>query len=537
MFKGYATKPEDLQTTQISFFRLVDKIWGNSESPSDPLRRFCALMRAMQAQSFLLETLVPNDELRYELDSARRRCGGGRVELHPRRLTFFASLPESRRWKPVDMPPEHLLGYAVIVNLTLPDKSMRSYVLEAVVREPALIRCDNGSFAVAPLRNYYVHCIRPMTTTIGPEADPRDLPITGTFFSQQNNLTSTCAHAAARAAINSAPFVNNEKLTNQQINEILGVNLHGADSEIGYYKPLDRKSVSKGLTTDQLANVVDALGANTVLADFKLHTHVEYDEYVYPQMESGFPVILGLEGYDTAAHHPIEHTVTVIGHTLNGDRWWPEARSGYGMLPHLKYIPAVEWTDHFVISDEGYGMYLTMQCDVVRNLLVPTKNTALHVVFAMGLAPKGIGLAALAAETLARAAVQWLLEPQWQPNSSYWLTRLRSQKFVCRTLFQSRENLSQHLSAQMPEKSRRTYERRLARLPERFWLTEITVPHLYTVNEWKIGDVVVSADPDGTREDRVEMIWLPGTARFGKEKILTDWPLVEPIPLTRRPTA
>ena len=57
-----------------------------------------------------------------------------------------------------------------------------------------------------------------------------------------------------------------------------------------------------------------------------------------------------------------------------------------------------------------------------------------------------------------------------------------------------------------------------AALPERFWLTELTIPHLLYGRRRKLGDFVTSAGPQdpGARFDSIRFAWLPGLMWFDR---------------------
>src|SRR4051812_41741626 len=119
-FNAYASVDSPLIAADCSFYRFGDELLGKSTLPDNPLRRFLALMRAMNAASYLLEPLEINEELEYERESASLRCNG-KVDLTAERLTFFASKPKDKyAYKdPHQLPDAHIIGYAILVTLQL----------------------------------------------------------------------------------------------------------------------------------------------------------------------------------------------------------------------------------------------------------------------------------------------------------------------------------------------------------------------------------------------------------------------------------
>lgn len=179
---------------------------------------------------------------------------------------------------------------------------------------------------IEPITNYYIHNVRKFETVIGTSDRSRTIPIIGSFFSQQNNLTSGCAHAALRMAINSSLLFQNSKITNKQINDILDIDFSSPDKT--------------ELSAAQIQTVVEAIGGEVISADFQRDTSIEYDNHIYPIVESGYPVILGVEGWDAQNAERFGHALAVLGHTMNSDRWGPEARHGYRYFPVMDYLIA-----------------------------------------------------------------------------------------------------------------------------------------------------------------------------------------------------
>jgi hypothetical protein len=75
-------------------------------------------------------------------------------------------------------------------------------------------------------------------------------------------------------------------------------------------------------------------------------------------------------------------------------------------------------------------------------------------------------------------------------------------------------------------------------LPGRFWLTEITVPNLYTGNKRKLGDIITSVAPTQQQYQTNEMVlfcWLPGMvwSGAGLTQPPQNWSLFGHVPLLR----
>jgi len=518
-------QPLQLCTPRFSFFELIDSIWSGSNN--QPMHRFCTLMRKMNARSFVQEDLELNNELLDEKYMASVHCGS-EVELSAIRLTFFASCPDSAEWvNENDLPDDHLLGYAIIVTIKVPSKDRTpTFMLEAIVRPPSVVVLPpNDIIFIQPITNYYLHNSCVSETILGTEQSHRALKLPGSFFSQQNEMTSVCAHAALRTAINSSPCLNAAKLTNRQINDSLGITSYNAT----------------GLSADQIKRVISDLGFTFHSANFCENTSIEYDHFMYPSLESGFPTILGMETWDAKSHRLSGHVVTVLGHTINSDRWEPEARRGYGNYPIKPYIPTAEWCCHYIISDDNYGMYSTLPADAIRNFIVPTKNPNQHACMAISIVPDTVTLYGYQAEQSAIIIAHKLINSVGLGVPNTWLDRLKSAccpeklNFVCRTSLRKGKDYWAHIAEEIPTFTQKQVKYFNA-LPKDIWVSEVSLPNIFTGNKHKLGDIVINANasPQEHLEGKsLALAWFPGFIQLGNNINLDTWPITSHIPLFR----
>lgn len=482
-------------------------------------------MRKMGVASLVREELDKFQELEDEKSAATIRCAGN-VTATATRLSFFQEYPAGGDWHKLN--EAGLLGYAVIVTLTLPDEPPRTFVLEAVIRVP-MIRLPSGDNLI--LSNHYVHCARDFETTVGTAGDRCNYKLPGTFFCQQNALTHVCAHAALRTAINSSPLYTGKKLENSMINKVVGID-HSKDHRVGKYKT-DVGKTDQGLSPQQIQTAVKSLGFGAHVWDFEGSPVVDYAEYLYPLIESGCPVILGVR------RPRVAHVLAVLGHTVNSDRWTPDARAGYGGLPNSRFISASAWADHFIIADDNFGMYVTLPTDSVRNFTVPKYNHELHAAVAIGIVPAGVSLPGFFADQLACLVATRLIEGTI-PAANRWFQLLKDhlgkpgEHLVSRSILQHRDAYVGALMAAEDGKGAKlgVQEEGILRkeLPDRFWVTEITLPNLLTGNKRKLGDIVARADAtekDLQTRDAQVFAWLPGAAWTGAK--LSNPPLAWPI--------
>ena len=533
------------------FFDLIDRLWKGPNS--QPIHRVCTLMRKMQVTCFVSEDLELNDELLAEKADAVARCDGELRHFDARRLTFFRQQPNPASWR--DLDKLSCLGCVIIVTMVLPDNQERSYLLESVVRSPCVFVPTHDSKSRAEtITNYYVHCTRQFPTTIGTRRDNLVLTMEGSFFSQQNCLTHVCAHAALRMAINSCPAYNGPKLTNRRINDMLDIKHKCAKDRIGRYQQTD-ECAHCGLDKGQIAEVARELGFSVLPADFSRQPQIDYADYAYPFVESHCPVILGIERplfdrpIEPRARRPVmQHVVTILGHTINSDRWNTEARWGYGAVPDEEYSPSSEWCDHFVISDDNYGMYLALPTEMIKNFLVPRFNANLHAVMALALVPSGVEIAGYFAERASQAVAQDLLQRGAPQGDHRWFSCLKHHRFVCRTLLQTpKEYLAWARTSHDSDGHDLTHSAiyldvlsALLHGRSHVWVTEITLPNIYVGNKHKLGDIITAADVKVTKSEdlyaAVILAWLPAAfyIRPAIDVQPYEWPLTAHVPLIRR---
>jgi len=480
-------------------------------------------MRKMRARSYVHEKLILNQELLDEQEMLQIHLRSKGVYISAERLTFFASLPESLEWgNREQLPDSHILGYAVIVTVKEGTQHKVTFMLESVVRPPSVVFFSRDEeIFIEPITNYYLHNSKTFETILGIQECFRPFAFPGSFFAQQNGLTSVCAHAALRTAVNSSNMLNMPKLTNKYINDSLHLN---------DYNP------HVGLSQKQIELVVGSLGLHFHSANFLENTAVEYDHFLYPSLESGFPTIVGLEWWDAVSKSPKGHVVTVLGHTMNSDRWEPEARRGYGNYPIIPYIPTAEWCCHYIISDDNYGMYSTLPTDAVRNFIIPAKNPNQHVSMAISLVPNDVTLPGYHVEQLSMLKAIWLINNVNLARPRKWHDRMRKENLVCRTLLVEKDNYLKHIRA-YNDKITAEQNKHIESLPKYVWVSEVSLPDIFTGNKHKLGDVVMRADATREEYERDEILafaWFPGFVQLGhKLNWKEDWAIETHIPLFR----
>jgi len=169
--------------------------------------------------------------------------------------------------------------------------------------------------------------------------------------------------------------------------------------------------------------------------------------------------------------------------------------------------------------------------------------------------PKAVRVNGYDAESLGARVIEWLLStPTGVAPACRWLDFLRGnmrrggrhvhRTVVCRTLLTDRNRYCGEMATVEDSEGARLTPAEILKLrsilPARFWVTEMSLPDLYTANKHKIGDVIIDAAASKERHksrggDSLAFAWLPGLARCGPglANIIPSWSLKGHIPLLR----
>jgi hypothetical protein len=266
----------------------------------------------------------------------------------------------------------------------------------------------------------------------------------------------------------------------------------------------------EGLYTHEIEEVLKKYGYSVILRDFSLDPSYDYKDFVYRYIESKCPVFLIFSTRGGL------HVVPVLGHTLNTDMWKPEAESFYlqAVGSRLNYKSTSSWVDHFIIHDDNFGMYFCLPLDSLKQGKQPISG--LEVQYALAVIPNGVKTASWEAEKASSIITQSYLKILIDSGVRLdeWSYRIATSQrpVVNRTMLLCRDDYSKSLDMndfQGNRFSQSEKETLLSDLPHYFWLTEISLPDLYTANKSKVIDVFYRADCDPfTREEEMDNRWL-----------------------------
>lgn len=519
----------DCRGSYSFFFDLIAPLFEGQSNPH-PLHRLCSLMRKMGVTYLVQETLQSNPAISIEEMALARRLKK-KINCRATRITFFRSQSEVIPMEISQVGRDYCLAYVTIVQAYASDKLISVYIFESVVHTPSRWR-QGGS--TEPLPNYYISMARKFDFVIGAFGASIALSVDGSFFCQQNTITNVCAHSALRMAINNSKDYENDKLlTAEDINTLLEY-----DHIKKYFAKRNHTDGYKGLEGAEIGQVARHFGYRTHGGEFKKTEDIDYQDVIYPIIESGRPLILGITCPKEA------HVVTVLGHTRNSDRWMPEAIRSYGASPQKPYISTASWVDHFIINDDNYGIFVTLHSEGIGSHKASQANL-LSANLVIGIMPKevvaeGSLVEHRMAHIFPRIVKTITAATSLSPEAKRWIDRL-GEELVCRTLLQTPDNYCRYWAEAKDQRGKQITDSALSEmkliLPPRFWVTELTLPQLYAGNKRKLGDVINTCEklsPDDLAESILGII-LPGVGLFKKDGKLHDqvWEISGHLPLIR----
>lgn len=477
------------------FFDLVAVYWKSKASFPAPLHRICTLARLQGAQYVLVRPVRREDVDREVTALDAAFGGGGEAEIFS--LSFFCGTTHPSNIAAVQ--DDALIADIILINFRIRgvEEFTHSYVYEAVSPSPP-------------------HESAPLKSRVGQNASVlneglfrrtiagREFLVRGVYYAQQNGVTNVCAHACLRMAVTSA-LGNGSPLSNEEINVSLNLT-----------QPAD------GLTTIQVVSVIDQhkpLTATVIecVSKFESQERSEYCDGsdveidLFTNLDAGNPEDrLPLDPYGTICSiiesgclalvvfstSREQHVVTVFGLTFNSDEWHPEAVQIYAGPPSAAYIPSSLWADHLLIHDDNLGPYYALNkrsfsehadLQVSQIICVSNKRFEVNPDWAMR------GAAVVLAGWLKSLA---------RIGHGKWCEYILGgdHKYVLRPILISRNEYVDHLRlSRGHDKTAITPSEvsDLTSLPDQFWMVEFSLPQLYTGNQSKLGELLLSTERTG----------------------------------------
>lgn len=475
----------------FSFFQaVVEPHFRAKKANRYPFHRICTLARRQKANHLVLECALSRPDVGIEIDSLDRACGGGGSA----EATLFSFLKIERGAKRLTKRAgAKLLGQAVLINYRAPgsDEFTHSYVFEAILTPPDTASVAQGygfpSTVVLPEGQFVCNVLS------------RTFMIRAVAYCQQNMTVHVCAHSCLRMALRS-PGQDALQVSARSINELLRV-----------------QGPIASLKTSQIAEVINASGMTAALL-----TKMKPDDYLSELaalIDSGHMALLGFTTKGEAGH-----VVTVFGHSRNPDQWHPQAVRAYSGPKSAKYLPSSSWIDQFLIHDDNLGPYLSLGA---RSFL---RRPHMQLNCVIGVLPQP-AISSVQAEMIASTILRHLLRqrPLRKAADNYWLDYLASKKdvVILRSVLTDGARYVAHLKAARAHDKSRLDADSLEGLDlpsGRFWMVEFSLPPLYTGNQSKLGEVIISIEDGLNDVDRIRAIRLPGRllTRMDNETLALD---------------
>ncbi|MHB8084402.1 MAG: hypothetical protein ACYDHZ_01060 [Dehalococcoidia bacterium] len=448
----------------FSSFQYVDANYGGGHNPA--VRRLFSLARSFNASTLIVEKIEPTGIIADENEEIKRYYSDyhmGGLD----RISFWSTNFDNS--STTNFCGETCIGYAILKQDVVPSIDHNWWhIFEAVFRKyPHVHNC----------------CSRPMKYKVMLVKELID--IEGLLYAQQNGLNKACAQVALRSLISR---INQGDVSYNKINEYAG-------SSSPRFRP------KEGLTAQQIQSVLNSFGIRFRDFDYTQHNQAyrednPYRKYIYSGVESGAGALLGfrLSGLGITDHAC--HIIPFYGHTFNKDTWTPDADRNYFRIGKgWQYVQSENWTSSFLGHDDNFGPNFC-----VPRLYVPTANVEyVNELLYPGIVFSGVQAEALSLTSL-YSALDWINAHQGEVANNVWLDRLTAMvgeyKIVLRSVSVDRDTYIQHLFKERDSddngENPQTIKAFGKRLPNKLWITEVSIPQLFPANERKLGDIVLN---------------------------------------------
>lgn len=340
-----------------------------------------------------------------------------------------------------------------------------------------------------------------------------DLEVTGTSFLQQDSRVGACAQVAIWAGARHMHERYNYDWASVADITRLAAPITSAEA-------ISLPAGSDSLTSEHMVRAISEMGFQPLC----LSQHQDIGAAILPYVESGIPVVLGLN-YGSA----LGHAVTIIGRVF--------ARQDDPTNKTIDYVTA------FIVHDDQAGPYMLVpkNKEISKNFWSYSKDTIScyvsgkmvdlnihdHAVFAVALMPIRVFSTAQAAEHTARDRIHTVLEdmPKIRENLSAQKTDInerlmdeleiayQNERIVLRTYLTSASGYRRYIAKSKASDSLKNILLNI-HLPHFTWVTEIFSIDSY--NQYSpgmrriYGHTVLDATSTGRDTNGLMMLHLPG---------------------------
>ncbi len=305
------------------------------------------------------------------------------------------------------------------------------------------------------------------------------MELKGSFFAQQHSILNVCAHTAIKSVFENLQNYGVKVPSMYDINNVLN-------------KKDMKNQIYDGMSMLEIKEVITTLGLYCMYFENEAlkSAAMNYQQVAYYAIESGFPVIIyfSIKKDSRQTTETEGHVITTIGHSFNNATWLPIADKNYFQVTKkVGYFRSSAWMDHFIINDDNYGPYFCLPSNYLDD-----KEPHILIVCPYKLDIFGDYAEIIAAHEL----YEWII-PNLKRNKvmplcnwmKYFIESFNKKELILRTIFITKHNYKEYLES-LEEKDLiiiKYYEQ----LPEYFWVVEISLPELFTINRKKIGEIII----------------------------------------------
>jgi hypothetical protein len=365
----------------------------------------------------------------------------------------------------------------------------------------------------------FLLCVAEFTVDIEIEGGPvQRLMVEGFPLVQQDGQLGCCSHVALTMVdqfLMSTDYKPKRKEKSDEpylIGDIVDV--------VSSVPEVQRLIPTEGLSALHISAVLKKMGYAPLVYEFggDRERPITPDRIIYHYLESKIPIILGIR---TGTGR---HALTVIGHSFEPNLWWSLVERQYYdvRITGKDYHYSTGWLQSFIVQDDNFGPYLAIPKEVVWGL---AKDELLIIVPL----PLDVNIKGEDAESIAYSYIQMIvqgndpwglaemqLRPSEEGDNSHgahqrtkdcfksFYEHSKSQDLVLRTWLLPTDEFRGSYPA---SRAREIYNN--LRMPDRIWLTEISIPKMFCQTGLRIGEVLIDSTASKLRPCLLAM-HLPG---------------------------
>jgi hypothetical protein len=491
-----------------------------------PFQQICGFARKCGAKTVLIHR---NVELSNDYRRARSPYRPMKIELADLRkhfadfaasitqVTFFSTrISKNSTSLPDRVKARDVLSTCLVVTVTGTPrprsgiKVPRTYVFEAVVAFPSVpfskrnkTLAELADLFEIPAREGLLNNYYHVGSRIGIIVAARKFTVKAAYFCQQNQINGWCGHATMKMALwNVSKFKSAERVTNEAINKAIAAARQLA-------KEPRYQGSRPTFTLHDIEAVCKEYGVKTVSYRCKKNPSINPYEFAYLLIESGIPAIIAFVTSPSPNGQGTCHVLPIIGHTMNSDEWFPGALSRYKLSRqglrggnHKRYLSTVEWVPHLIAHDDLLGPYLCIKAGAFPNKVGPAERGEIQAIIGLVAGDVPSFDIPYVAQDVAAEAFNGYHTTLLEGVKGVWGERLRAMSWnetelVLRTQIIEKKNYIAHLKHDRDHEGRQSgLDKQAEAILDRellptMWMSEITIPDLYTANKRKLGEILL----------------------------------------------